>query len=149
MARATVLVACFGVVALSCIAHGIQGGSRARRVLQGMIDQGVVTGKFWQVSEVETHTFTVTRYQRELRIGRPEGAALEPGDNISFVVRRGPEQENWMTERFRVHGMSAWKYLLSFVAVIGVAAACALHMGVDRKHLALTLDPERSRCRTD
>jgi hypothetical protein len=147
--RASLLVGCVGLVLLSCLFHGQLGRSRVQGILEGMSDQGMMTGVFWRVSHVETRAVVVTGYQRVIRIQWPEKGEIRSGDRLSFVIRRKPGETDWVPEKVRVHGKAGLKYAVSFFAVAWVFFFCVRHVRMDRENTGLKFNQGRRSCRTD
>lgn len=85
--RAIVFSFFISIIISLCTYHGILGRVKAIDLIDQMIGNGNLTGKFWRVIKVKDDLITITKYQRTITIENRSLKNIQIGDKISFVAR--------------------------------------------------------------
>lgn len=113
------------IVAALCASHGILAGKRNIRLIDQMVANGHLVGKFWRIIHIERDRITVTKYQRIITLAWPSPKNMGIGNRLSFIAtpegRTHGDEKLWCPDRIHFHGSSVLKYYLSIIAVVVVA----------------------------
>lgn len=139
--RAIIFSFSISVIISLCTYHGISGRVKAIDLIDQMIEDGNLTGKFWGVIKVQHDQITITKYQRTITIENRPFKNIQIGDKISFVAKVRSANSHidpfWYPIKIRLHGTSSFKYGLSILSVLLVLSLCLRHFGFDRKSFCI------------
>lgn len=137
-------------VIILCTLHGIKAKERTIRLIDQMIENGNLTGKFWRVIQSQNGQITITKYQRiiTLACALPRDARI--GDKISFIAdlenANGQSAPLWHPTKIHFHGTSSFKYGISVLSMLLVFMMALKYFRFDRKSFSLTFRKRAGRC---
>jgi hypothetical protein len=127
-----------------CILHGLSAKTKAIQLIDQMIANGDLTGKFWRVIEVQGDQITITKYQRTITLAIRLPRVIRIGDKISFVSKlastKGRPERSWLPLRIRLHGTSSFKFILSMFSVLIVITMALRYFRFDKESLSITFE---------
>ena len=129
--RAIIFSFSIAIIISLCAYHGILGRVKTIDLIDQMIVNGNLTGKFWRVIKAQDDQITITKYQRTITLSVHPQKRIRAGDKVSFVAKLGNAQDHlgasWYAIILRIHGTSSFKFILSFVSVMIVIVMFLRH----------------------
>lgn len=142
----------FGVsvtlIAALCLFHGIAGRAKTISVIDQMLANGELMGKFWRVIKIQTGQITISKYQRNIRLVSAFPKDAHIGDKISFIAkiekRKGRSAFLWRPTKIRFHGTSSFRYWVSLISVLVVLVMGLKYLRFDRRSFSLTFKGDKT-----
>jgi hypothetical protein len=137
------------IIITSCMLHGIYAGVKTTEMIDQMLKTGNLTGKFWQIIEVQPDQITVTKYKKKVILICSLPDPIKKGDRVSFnaVSKTHPDSNSdplWHPVKIKIHGKSTFKFGLSFISVIMVMVMCFRFIRFDNKTAGLLFREEKN-----
>lgn len=113
------------------------------RVMDQMMQDGNLVGKFWRITGIHRDQITVTKYQRFITLVCSWPAGLKIGDRVSFIATTKPKRNGsvplWQASEIHFHGDSRLKFYLSVLAVLIVLLLGRRHFEINWSSLNIGL----------
>ena len=137
-----------GIVVTSCVFHGVLGKIKTESLIDEMVKNGYLIGKFWTITGVRIDKISVGKYHREILLACDLPKCARIGHKLSFIARAREsdsqsEEILWHPVKIRFHGTSSFRFGISLFSVLLVLFMGIRYFGFDRKSFSLTAENGR------
>lgn len=139
--RLFVVVLLGGIVALSCLYHGISEKKHTLNLYSQMHKNGEIRGAFWRVKEFGNSWIRFTKFNKTIVLNYNGPQNFKIMDKVSFIAvkKAGTDNtENWEPVKIHFHGTSVFKFIVSAIALIIAGIMSIVSFGFNKTTLSLT-----------